>query len=97
MSLIRELGLRKTGTRASRHRGHPSHKQLASVYGTVQLTVLSRDCTCEVIEDVEGAGIVIGRVPLLALDLVVDPVRGRLIGNPEHGGEQMIELYSVIE
>jgi hypothetical protein len=27
------------------------------------------------------------------LDFVVDPVHQRLIGNPAHGGEQMIELY----
>jgi hypothetical protein len=27
------------------------------------------------------------------LDLVVDPRGGRLIGNPEHGGEQMFEMY----
>jgi hypothetical protein len=32
-----------------------------------------------------------GQVPLELMDWVVDPGRQRLIGNPEHGGEEMIE------
>jgi hypothetical protein len=35
----------------------------------------------------------IGQVPLELLDFVVDPRGQRLIGNPEHGGEHIIELY----
>jgi len=31
-------------------------------------------------------------VPLELMDLVVDPGRRQLIGNPAHGGEHMIEL-----
>jgi hypothetical protein len=27
------------------------------------------------------------------LDYVVDPVGGRLIGNPDHGGEHMMDLF----
>jgi hypothetical protein len=34
---------------------------------------------------------VIGQVPLELMDWVVDPKRQRLIGNPEHGGEYMVE------
>ena len=37
--------------------------------------------------------VLIGQVPLELLDFVVDPKGRRLIGNPEHGGEQMIEMY----
>jgi hypothetical protein len=37
--------------------------------------------------------VLIGQVPLEMLDFVVDPQSQRLIGNPEHGGEQMLELY----
>ena len=37
--------------------------------------------------------VLIGQIPLEALDFVVDPANRRLIGNPAHGGEQMIELY----
>jgi hypothetical protein len=37
--------------------------------------------------------VLIGRAPLDLLDFVVDPVGRRLIGNPDHGGEWMIEPY----
>ena len=37
--------------------------------------------------------VLIGQVPLELLDFVVDPAGQRLIGNPEHGGEHVLELY----
>ncbi len=37
--------------------------------------------------------VLIGQIPLEALDFLVDPIGQRLIGNPEHGGEQMIEMF----
>ena len=63
------------------------------VYGAVRLTVQGRDCTCDVVEVPEGCPVRIGKVPLLLLDFVIDPWGQRLIGNPAHGGEQMIEMY----
>jgi hypothetical protein len=41
----------------------------------------------------EGSPVLIGQVPLELLDFVVDPENQRLIGNPAHGGVQMIEMY----
>jgi hypothetical protein len=35
----------------------------------------------------------IGQIPLEMLDFVVDPRGQQLIGNPEHGGEHVIEMY----
>jgi len=35
----------------------------------------------------------IGVIPLEILDFVVDPTRQRLIGNPNHGGERMFDMY----
>ena len=35
----------------------------------------------------------IGVIPLEILDFVVEPRRQRLIGNPEHGGEQMFDMF----
>jgi hypothetical protein len=32
-------------------------------------------------------------IPLEMLDFVVDPRGQRLIGNPDHGGEWMIDMY----
>ena len=37
--------------------------------------------------------VLIGQIPLELLDFVVDPVRQQLIGNPEHGGEHILEIY----
>jgi hypothetical protein len=35
----------------------------------------------------------IGYIPLELLDFVVDSKNQRLIGNPDHGGEFMIDMY----
>jgi hypothetical protein len=37
--------------------------------------------------------VLIDQMPLEGLDFVVDPIGQRLIGNPEHGGEQMIDMF----
>jgi predicted aspartyl protease len=63
------------------------------VYGAVRLTVLGRECHVDVIEVPEGTPVLIGQVPLELLDFVVDPRAQKLIGNPAHGGEQMLEMY----
>jgi predicted aspartyl protease len=63
------------------------------VYGSVRLTVQGRVCTCDVVEIPDECPVLIGQIPLEGLDLVVDPAGRRLIGNPEHGGEHMIEMY----
>ena len=33
------------------------------------------------------------QIPLEGLDFVVDPTCQRLIGNPDHGGKQMIDMF----
>jgi hypothetical protein len=35
----------------------------------------------------------IGFIPLELLGFVVDPKNQQLIGNPDHGGEFMIDMY----
>jgi clan AA aspartic protease len=63
-----------------------------SMYDAVRLTIQGRDCTVDVLEVPDSVPILVGQIPLEALDLVVDPVSRRLIGNPAHGGEQILEL-----
>jgi predicted aspartyl protease len=63
------------------------------IFGAVRLTVQGRDCNCDVMELPDECPVLIGQVPLELLDFVVDPGRQRLIGNPEHGGEQMMDLF----
>jgi hypothetical protein len=63
------------------------------MYRAVRLTIQGRDCICDVAEIPDDCPVLVGQIPLEALDFVVDPAGQRLIGNPEHGGEHMIELY----
>lgn len=88
--LVTRLGLTPLRSRRERTSAGPVTLQ---VYGTVRLTVQDRDCTCDVIELPDDCPVLIGQVPLELLDFVVDLNGQRLIGNPTHGGEHIIELY----
>jgi predicted aspartyl protease len=89
-NLIDRLGLQKFRTRRAR-----TANGLAdfNVYGMVRLTVQGRDCHVEVTEIPDELPVLIGQVPLEILDWVVDSVGQRLVGNPAHGGEQMMDLF----
>jgi predicted aspartyl protease len=88
--LIAQLGLRYLRTRQARTSAGPATVQ---VYGTVRLTIQGRDCPSDVSELPDDCPVLIGQLALEALDFVVDPIAQRLIGNPAHGGEHIIELY----
>lgn len=88
--LVAQLGLHRMRGRQARTSAGPITLQ---VFGTVRLTVQGRDCTCDVVEVSDDCPVLIGQIPLELLDFVVDPAGQRLIGNPAHGGEQIIELY----
>jgi len=64
-----------------------------SICAAVRLTVQGRDFTTDVAEIPDDCPALVGQIPLEGLDLVVDPIGQRLIGNPEHGGEHMIDIY----
>lgn len=51
------------------------------------------DCTVHVVEVPDGVPALVGQISLEMLDLVVDLQSRRLIGNPAHGGDQILELY----
>lgn len=89
---VAQLGLRSYRTRHSRTvAGIVEH----NVYTAVRLTVQGRDCISDVIEIPDDLPVIIGQVPLELMDWVIDLKGQKLIGNPEHGGEQMAEaLYS---
>ena len=87
--LIAQLGLQPLRTRQSRTIAGTTP---LTVYRAVRLTVQGRDCISDVAEIPDEFSVIIGQVPLELLDWVVDPKRQRLIGNPEHGGEQMIDV-----
>jgi predicted aspartyl protease len=89
--LIQQLGFKK-----------PYRKQMsqtdkgeaaADMYGPVRLTVQDRIYHGDIAEVDDGYPVLIGQLALEGLDLVIDPKRQCLIGNPEHGGEHVIEMY----
>ena len=87
--LIAQLGLQPAGTRQARTGGGRVSLRL---FGTARLTVQGRTFTGDVMELPDDCPVVIGVIPLEGLDFVVDPNGRRLIGNPEHGGEYVIDM-----
>jgi hypothetical protein len=88
--LIRQLGLVKV---AEKRVSSSIGSGTADVYSAVRLTIQDRFCTSDVMEVPDDIPPLIGQLPLEALDLVVDLRGRRLIGNPAHGGEHIIEMY----
>lgn len=88
--LVQRLGLRHCRTRTARTSAGTAD---FGIYAAVRLTVQGRDCVMEVAELPDDCPVLIGQIPLEALDFIVDPIGQRLLGNPEHGGEQMIDLF----
>lgn len=62
------------------------------VYDAARLDIMGRLATVDPIEVPEGSPVLIGQIPLEQMDWVVDLQARRLIGNPAHGGEQILEL-----
>ena len=88
--MIRRLGLQEQFKKRVRSSVGVSE---VAVYDAVRLTIQGRTCTMDVVEVPEGTPVLIGQIPLGYLDFVVDMKSHSLIGNPAHGGEQMLELY----
>lgn len=88
--IIKQLGLNKVGKRETMT---TAGAREADLYDAVRLTVQDRSCTIDVIEVPDQVPVLIGQVPLELLDFVVDPSSRKLIGNPEHGGHHMFEMY----
>ena len=88
--MVAALGLKPLRVRHSRGFGGDF---LLPVYGTVRLTIQGRDCPLDVGEIGDEYPVLIGQIPLEALDWVVDPKGRRLIGNPDHGGEWGMDAY----
>jgi predicted aspartyl protease len=88
--MIEQLGLEVVRTRRTRT---SAGNVTVQVYGTARLTIQGRDCPTEVLEVPNDCPVLIGQVSLELLDFVVDPANRLLIGNPAHGGEQMLEMY----
>jgi predicted aspartyl protease len=88
--LIAQLGLKPFRNRTVRTVGRIVQ---TTIYRAVQLSVQGREVTCDVAEIPDDCPVLIGQIPLEGLDFVVDPIGQRLIGNPEHNGEHMIDIF----
>lgn len=88
--MIRQLGLMPLYTRPVRSALGPGK---TTVYGAVRVTIQGRECFSDVFELPDDAPVLIGQIPLEQLDFVIDPKAQKLIGNPAHGGEHVIEAY----
>jgi predicted aspartyl protease len=88
--LIRELDLMRQRTRTART---AAGVLSFDIYEPVALMVQGRDCVVEVAELPDDCPVLIGQVPLELLDFVVDLAGRRLIGNPDHGGEHMMDMF----
>ena len=87
--LIGQLGLTKVREQNAvsvRGRG------LIRIFEAVRLTILGRNCVVEVMEVPDDVPTLIGQIPLEMLDLVIDLQGRKLIGNPAHDGEHVLEL-----
>jgi predicted aspartyl protease len=87
--LIAQLGLGHLRTRTARTLNGDVTMR---TYRAVRLTVQGRDCISDVGELDDKYPVIIGQVPLELMDWVIDMRGQKLIGNPEHGGEEMIEV-----
>jgi len=81
-SLIKHLGLRPTRKVLSRTIANVSVER--TVYSPVDLEIMGRSGTFEVVELPDSLPNIVGQIPLGQLDWVVDPKNRRLIPNPEH-------------
>ena len=63
------------------------------VYESVQVEIMGRVATIDPFELPDGQQILIGRLPLLFMDWVIDESAKKLIGNPAHGGEQILDMF----
>ncbi len=88
-SLLDQIGLTKQyEKRAMTAAG----ERIMNVFGTAKVVIMGRDCVTDVLEVPEGNPVLIGQIPLEMMDWVVDVQGRRLIGNPAHGGEQILEV-----
>ncbi len=89
-SMIAQLGLRHFRTRPARGIGGAV---TMSMYCAVRLTIQGRECALDVGEIDDTLPVLIGQIALDSLDWVVAPRGQRLIGNPEHGGEHIMDVF----
>jgi predicted aspartyl protease len=88
--MIEQLGLKRIKTVEAKTVSGPIR---FGIYDLVKLTIQDRECEVRVSEVADSCPVLIGYIPLELLDFVVSPKEQKLIGNPDHGGQYMIDMY----
>ena len=89
-SVIKALGLKKSGTVMSRTTNGNRER---GVYSPVRMEMMGRSGNFDVVDIDESLPNLLGQIPLEYLDLVVDPKTQVLRGNPEHGERLMTDEF----
>lgn len=89
-SVVTQLGLRTIRRVRVRTISGSDEQELCS---PVNLEIMGRASAQEVMVVPDSVPNLVGQIPLESLDFVVDPQSQRLIGNPEHGGKWMAEIF----
>jgi predicted aspartyl protease len=92
--LINQLGLKRLKTVQART---DAGSVTFGIFEPVKLTIQGRDCEVRVAEVADNCPVLIGFQPLEQLDFIVDSKNQRLIGNPDHAGEFMIDMIAIHE
>lgn len=90
---IRQLGLSKRGEKRVNTSLGPG---TTGLYDVVRLEVQDRECFVDVTEIPDTDSPIIGKIPLGSMDFVVDSVHQKLLGNPTHGGDDVVDLYNAV-
>jgi predicted aspartyl protease len=86
---VTQLGLAPFQTRTSRTVGGDIP---ITTYDAVRLTIQGRVCLMDVSAIADHLPVIIGQLPLEAMDWVVDMKSHKLVGNPDHGGVEMVDI-----
>jgi hypothetical protein len=87
-------GLNEKGERFEKRQAQTSAGFIpCDLYRAVWLTVQGRRCTVDVAEVDNSCPVLIGYVPRELLDFVVETVQRKLIGDPRHQGQNILDLF----
>lgn len=89
-SLVEQLGLTFLHEKESRTVTGPI---TLGVYAPARLEVQGRDCVTQVLALPEGRQVLLGQIPLEMMDWWIDMRSQKLVGNPEHDGQWMAEVF----
>jgi clan AA aspartic protease len=89
-SLIEKLQLTPVVQKSVKTSNGPTTR---TIYSAVTIYFRDRFAVIFVSELPDDCPNLLGQIPLHAMDWVVDTKTEKLIGNPEHGGEWMLEEY----